>query len=722
MLAPMDRAQPPSPDLRQRLAFEELLLGVSATIANAGSGELDGAIAAALERVGRFLGTGRAYVYRLSPDGERFSATHEYCADGVASALRSFRDVPVARFAAAFERLRAGEPYHVTAPEALPPEQRSVADSMRALGIQSLLAVPLRQSGRLMGGIGFDWHEPAPAWSGDALTLLEVAADVLAGVLGRERVERELRTTEERLESFVVSAREAVFCYEPEEPFPADLPLVEQAQHLLEARLVVCNESYATLRGSEAPGDLIGGTWRELALSQPPILRQRIVQLLEAGLAIDGDEFEQVLAGGRQRWLRARAQVIVQQGRVVRVWGLLRDVTDERQAAREREALQRQLLQAQRMESIGLLAGGVAHDFNNLLVVILNYAGMAREDVGADPDGAREALDHVLEAAQRAADLTRGLLTFSSQRDGAREALEVDALVARLLGLLRRMIRESITLDFEGGAADAHVLGDGPALEQVLVNLCVNAADSIEDVGRIAIRSEVVVPTPEDARQRPWAQAPGYVRISVRDTGAGMPAEVRERVFEPFFTTKEPGKGTGLGLAVVYGIVTQHGGHVEVESEPGRGTVFRIWLPLADAAARGDAAEVGERPSGGHEHVLVAEDHELVRDVVHAMLTGAGYRVTVARDGAEAVERFESDPDGFDLVLLDAVMPAMSGRVVYERIRALRPHLPVLVASGYAGSVFPPGFLREREETILSKPYRRDSLLRAVRGALDAAR
>jgi CheY-like chemotaxis protein len=201
-----------------------------------------------------------------------------------------------------------------------------------------------------------------------------------------------------------------------------------------------------------------------------------------------------------------------------------------------------------------------------------------------------------------------------------------------------------------------------------------------------------------------------------------MSPEVCQRIFEPFFTTKEPGKGTGLGLAVVYGIVAQHEGHVEVESHPGRGTVFRVWLPCADAAATATADELGEGPRGGGAHVLLAEDHELVRDVARAMLAGAGYRVTVARDGAEAVELFESAPGDFDLVLLDAVMPAMSGRVVYERIRAVRPELPIVVASGYAGGVFPPGFLREREESILSKPYRRDSLLLAVRSALDGRR
>jgi signal transduction histidine kinase/ActR/RegA family two-component response regulator len=723
----MDRAAPTpqerlSADLRQRLEFEELLLGVTASLASAAGAELDRAIGAALERIGSFLGTGRAYVYQLSPDGQRFSATHEFCAPGVPSALDSFRDVPIAHFAWAFERLRKGQPFQVQSADALPPEGAEVAAGMRALGIRSLLAMPLRQGGRLIGGIGFDWYAPAPEWSRGALTLLEVAAEVLSGVLYRERTERELRTTEERLESFVVSAREAVFCYEPEQPFPAELPLAEQAEHLLDARLVVCNESYAALRGSEAPGDLIGGTWRELALSDAPRLRTLIVQLLETGLAVDGDEFEQVLAGGRRRWLRARAQVIVQEGRLVRVWGLLRDVTDDRRAERERSALQAQLLQAQRMESIGLLAGGVAHDFNNLLVVILNYCNMAREDLEHDPRGARESLGHVLEAAHRAADLTRGLLAFSSQRDGTREPLAVDALLTRLLGLLRRMIRESITLDFRPGAAGAHVLGDGSGLEQVLVNLCVNAADAIEDVGRIAIETSVVAHTAEDARRRPWARGARSVCVTVRDSGAGMTPEVCQRIFEPFFTTKEPGKGTGLGLAVVYGIVAQHEGHVEVESQPGRGTVFRVWLPCAEAAPS-DAADVRtEGPRGGGEHVLLAEDHELVRDVARAMLSGAGYRVTVARDGAEAVDLFESAPDAFDLVLLDAVMPAMSGRVVYERIRAVRPELPIVVASGYAGGVFPPGFLREREESILSKPYRRDSLLLAVRRALDERR
>jgi PAS domain S-box-containing protein len=417
-------------------------------------------------------------------------------------------------------------------------------------------------------------------------------------------------------------------------------------------------------------------------------------------------EYRIVRPDGSVRTIWGDGQVVQDDaGRPYKVIGAIQDVT-------ERRALEDQLRQSQRMESIGRLAGGIAHDFNNLLQVILGNADIAMRDPTK-----QTALIEIKMAAQRAAELTRQLLAFGRRQPFAPADLDVDELIAELTPLLRRMLGERVRVETHGSGRQCSVSADRGQLEQVLINLCINARDAMPDGGQIAIRTHVVEPDERFRLRRPWATASRYVALDVTDGGAGMEPEVRARAFEPFFTTKDSGAGTGLGLAVVYGIVQQHRGEIELESAPGGGTAVHVYLPAAERAAKpASRAPEGLAP-GGSETLLVVEDEVMVQKLVVNVLKGAGYRVLAATDGKEAIALFEREKDRIALVLVDMVMPGMSGRELERRARVLKPGLRVLYTTGYAAD--PAEIAEIGGDRVLYKPYDRNVLLREVRGMLD---
>lgn len=374
-----------------------------------------------------------------------------------------------------------------------------------------------------------------------------------------------------------------------------------------------------------------------------------------------------------------------------------RDITDRR-------ALEEQLHQSQKMDAVGQLAGGVAHDFNNLIVAMLVNADFVAE--ATNDDKVREHVEEIRSAATRAADLTRQLLDFSRQRPLRSQSVGINELIRSLMAMLRRLIPENIELVLELAPREAFVCGDANRLHQVLVNLCLNARDASLEGGRIVIRTRLV--SCEDE---------AVLQLEVEDDGVGMDDAVRARAFEPFFTTKDKGRGSGLGLATVYGIVVQHGGSIALHSQPGQGTRFRIALPLADAPPETASIEERSRRRGDGETILVVEDETPVRRVVVRVLERAGYRVVSAADGREALEQFETEGEQIALVLLDIVMPRMSGPQAYARMAQQRPHVRVLFTSGYRDHGEGRGDL-PLGCAFLEKPYRTDALLAAVRDAL----
>jgi len=393
---------------------------------------------------------------------------------------------------------------------------------------------------------------------------------------------------------------------------------------------------------------------------------------------------------------------------------IVRDVTEQRR-------LQAQLMQAQKMEAVGRLAGGVAHDFNNLLTVIISYSDLLLEDLGRD-DPKREDVAAVRKAAEGAAALTHQLLAFSRQQVLQPKVLDVNATVANTEKLLRRLIGEDIQLVAKLGSGLGSVKADPGQIEQVIMNLAVNARDAMPAGGQLTIETANVEMDEAYVRGHPLAQPGRYVMLAVSDTGTGMDEQTKAHIFEPFFTTKELGKGTGLGLATVYGIVKQSGGFIWLYSEPGHGTSFKIYMPRVDESAeRATPAAAAPLPRGT-ETILVVEDAPAVRAVTRQVLERQGYTVLEAPNGGAALVLATKHHGPIHLLLTDVVMPGVNGRQLAEQLARPRPDMMVLFTSGYTDdSVVRHGVL-ESGIAYLQKPFTPDGVARKVREVLDSSR
>jgi two-component system cell cycle sensor histidine kinase/response regulator CckA len=381
----------------------------------------------------------------------------------------------------------------------------------------------------------------------------------------------------------------------------------------------------------------------------------------------------------------------------------------------ERKQLESQLLQSKKMEAVGRLAGGVAHDFNNSLGVILGYTELLMRQAG---DGQRGKLEQILKATQHASSLTRQLLAFSRKQIVDPKVLDLNILVADLEQMLGRLIGEDIDLAIVPGVGLGQVRADPGQVEQVILNLCVNARDAMPDGGLLRIETANVEldGIPVDGRE-PMA-AGRYVMLAVSDTGSGIEEELRSKIFEPFFTTKEEGKGTGLGLAMVYGTVKQAGGDISVDSELGRGSTFKIYLPRIDeAASLGEVTEAAI-PVRGTETILLVEDEEALRAIAREILAENGYHVIEAGSASEAMKAASWQEGPIHLLLTDVVMPGMNGRVLAEALVDARPELKVLYMSGYTDDVIAHSGVLESGTLLLEKPFTALALLVRVRAAL----
>jgi PAS domain S-box-containing protein len=381
-------------------------------------------------------------------------------------------------------------------------------------------------------------------------------------------------------------------------------------------------------------------------------------------------------------------------GRPARVVAV-NDVTD-------RLRLEEQLRQSQKMDAVGRLAGGVAHDFNNVLNVIMGYGDLLLRDPAVDASR-RARVEQIRKAADRAASLTRQLLAFSRKQVVQRRPLDLNVVVGEMEKMLRRLIGEDVALVFQPHPNLGRVRADVGQIEQVLMNLVVNARDAMPEGGTITVET--------------WSDERS-VLLAVADTGYGMTDDVRARIFEPFFTTKPPGNGTGLGLSTVYAIVEQSGGRIEVESKPGKGSTFRIHLPL-EAASAADAPAAEEPASGAGETILVVEDEPVLREVIGENLRDRGYRVLEATGADEAISVFGGEAESVRLLLTDVVMPGVDGRNLADGLRLLKPGLKVLFMSGYTGDVL--GRHLGPDDALIEKPFVVDELMRKVRACLDAA-
>jgi len=532
------------------------------------------------------------------------------------------------------------------------------------------------------------------------LRVREWRAALVRGIEERERAERALRETEQDL---VTAQRITQVGFWRRDLVTEESRWSDEAFRILGLARGEMSPSYQAILNAVHPEDR---AQVERKLEQ--VIRERRASSLE---------FRIVRRDGTVRHLVGTGELIGDaSGTPMILRGTIQDVTERRQA-------EEQLRQAQKMEVVGQLTGGVAHDFNNLLAVMAGNLELLSEGVPEDSP-LRDCIDAALHASGRGAELTQRLLAFSRRQALAPVRTDLNELVREMDGLLRRTLGETIQIETLLAEDLWESRIDRNQLENALLNLTVNARDAMPGGGKLTVETANVVIDQGRAQQLEDADPGPYVMLSVRDTGSGIPADLLPKVFEPFFTTKQVGRGSGLGLSMVYGFVKQSGGHVELASGRNAGTTFELYLPKAQGAASHRANEpASERePSGRGELVLVVEDDAKVRVMVSRLLAGLGYRVVDVRDAREAEARIAEEPS-IDLLLTDVVLPGgMSGPAFAAVARERRPDLRVVYMSGYAENAFGPNGILDDSDRLISKPFRRAELARTVREALDDER
>jgi PAS domain S-box-containing protein len=527
--------------------------------------------------------------------------------------------------------------------------------------------------------------------SGQITSLVGVVLDVT----DRVRSDEELKRSEERYRELFENANDIIYT------------------HDLSGNFTSINKAAERVLGYSYDDVLQLNVRDVVAPEQVDVAQRMIARKVGGDVSRTEYELDVCAKDGRRVTLEVNTRLILHGGAIIGVQGIARDVT-------ERKRLEWQLGQSQKMEAVGQLAGGIAHDFNNLLTAILGNAQLAQFDKAQSHD-LRECLAEIASASHRAAALTRQLLVFSRQEQIDRRPVSLAATLGDFMKMLRRIIGEHIDVRLTVSPDVPAVLADPAQIEQVALNLAVNARDAMPEGGRLSIEIDQIVLTEPNGTSASAVPAGRYARVRFTDTGRGIRSDVRQRIFEPFFTTKPVGQGTGLGLAVVYGIVRQHEGFIEVASGPGEGTRFTVYLPAVDRElpVAGEPGHVGV--SGGRETILVAEDEVALRRLTERLLSGLGYTVITAADGEEALELFTRRRDEIDLLLIDIVMPGKGGREVYDAVRATGSAVPVMFMTGYSADVAPNALGAETGCKVLYKPYDLDALAAVIRDVVEGA-
>lgn len=563
----------------------------------------------------------------------------------------------------------------------------------------SLALVPIRDHTKATGILSVQSYS-FRAYDQQDLATLQMLADHCGGALERMRAVQALRESEQRFRELFEGSPDAVF--------------VED----LDGKVLDVNPAACQLHGLSRE-ELIG---RNVVDLTPPGSREKT--LAEFRALVNGTS-RQVEGGsqtrdGRTIPVEVRANRITYGGQAA-VLLHVRDISERKGSEAALRTLEDQLRQSQKMEAIGQLAGGVAHDFNNILTVIHGHASLLVAGANLTGNAARSA-HQIAQAAERAASLTRQLLAFSRRQVMQPRRLDLNEVVSNMTKMLGRLLGEDIALQLHYSQQPALIHADAGMMEQVLLNLAVNSRDAMPKGGVLTIRIGLAETNQDYLVKHSEGRVGKFIVLTVGDSGCGIAPENHRRIFEPFFTTKEVGKGTGLGLATVYGIIQQHQGWIEVESEAGKGATFRIYLPSsARPAEKTESNPADQVVRGGDETILVVEDEGPVRDLVCHLLSGYGYRILQAESGAKAIEIWDSIAQEVDLVLTDLVMPdRVNGRELAEKLRLKQPNLKVIFTSGYSADVVGKEFVLQQGLNYLQKPFHPRKLARVVRDCLDA--
>jgi two-component system cell cycle sensor histidine kinase/response regulator CckA len=537
------------------------------------------------------------------------------------------------------------------------------------------------------------WTSPVRDYSGTIVAMVGVARDVTE----RKRVEE----SERKLLRAVEQTDEVILMTSPEGMITYVNPAFEKVYGF--TRLEILGKTPAVLKSGEMTGEFYEKFWKDLASGKS--VRTELVNRTKSGKLVTIDT--------------STSPIIDEQGTVSGFIAVQNDVTEQRNTEDQKRALEHQLAQVQKMESIGTLAGGIAHDFNNILAIISGYASVL-EGFVREPARFSQGVDAIQRAADRGASLVRQILTFARKTEVLFEPISVNDIITELGKMIQQTFPKNIRLELRLERNINLVNGDRTQLHQALLNFCVNARDAMPDGGNLTISTSMMSGT--DLRGRFLeAKREQYVCVSVSDTGAGMDEETKSRLFEPFFTTKEKGKGTGLGLAVVYGIVRSHYGHVDFDSTLGQGTTFTLYLPvsLPQESLLVLPEEIRAEIQGGAETILLVEDEDTLRELVASLLREQGYSVLQAADGEEAVQVYAEHADHIALVVTDLGLPKLSGWQAFRKMRALKPSVKAILATGYLEPMLKSEIAESGVMEFLQKPYRPAEIFRKVREAID---
>jgi PAS domain S-box-containing protein len=580
-------------------------------------------------------------------------------------------------------------------PELILRTRDELSGSLRLFGDNkpslSLMYVPIRHGAKAVGVLSIQSYTER-FYSDDKLQTLQTLADFCGGTLERIQTEQALREAETRFTKAFSSS-----------PVPMTLTLLRSGKY------IAINDATCKLFGYR-PEEIVGRTSIELGIWPTPearqamvdrVLQNRSVRDMETKFRSKSGALKSCLVSVEQMDFAGEPTILV----------TIHDVTD-------RLSLEEQLRHAQKMEGIGQLAAGIAHDFNNILTVIQGHAGLL-STIGGMNARVSESIAQIGAAADKASHLTRQLLTFSRKQKLSPRSLDLNDVIGNTARMLQRMLGEDIVLDFERAPSLPSIQADSGMIEQVLVNLVVNARDAMPNGGRVVMRTTVVDVAAGQLQHNPEARAGQFVCLTVADTGTGIAPEHLSKIFEPFFTTKEEGKGTGLGLAMAYGIIKQHQGWIEVQSELQRGTTFKIYLPVGGLLLETPEIEIAPvAPAGKKETIFVVEDEPALRELVKEILQFHGYDVVEAIHGKDALRIWPEKRENIDLLLTDIVMPeGVSGLALATKLKADQPELKVIYTSGYSMDLF------NADQTdgfdFLPKPYHPQVLVKKIRDCLD---
>lgn len=535
------------------------------------------------------------------------------------------------------------------------------------------------------------------------VNLISTVVAQLGPMIRHKQIEEALRESEERFRQLAENIRQVFWMATPQ---MNQILYVSPAYEEIWGR--TCKSLY------DFPG-----TWFESI--HPPDRDKVLMIFQEKRVQTMLDiKYRIVRSDGSIRWIQSQAfPVCNKSGEIYRIVGISEDISEIKQTEEEQSRLREQLERVSRLESIGKLAGGIAHDFNNILTVISGYGQLLNNELKND-DPLKAYVQKIITSTERAVQLTQGLLAFSRKQVTNPKAIEINEIIRSSEGLMRRLLGEDIQLTIIPVDRKCVVMADSGQIEQVLMNLATNARDAMPHGGEIIIHTNIVELDNEYRKTYGYGVLGNYFLISFSDTGEGMDRETRERIFEPYFTTKEVGKGTGLGLSIVYGIVKQHNGYINAYSEPGKGTLFKIYLPLIESEVVEKGSETHIPATGGTETILLAEDESEVRNLVKIVLERNGYKVIEATDGEEAIQKFMEHKDEINLLVFDVVMPKKSGKSAYDTIKKMNPDVKILFMSGYSEDIIHKrGVIVEKGLKYATKPIFPTELLKIIRELLD---